>query len=164
MRFVTSGLNHTNGHLDNAIGHDDTLFNLVACLATFIARLRAHKLHTRIYLEPIGLTSSVMSYPQTVKNSPPLCLLCDGFKTDSAHFLRYIYIYIYIYILFFAGPTCSCGCLKKNQSAPRPSEHPPVMGGKMSKSLGGIKGCKYKTSSWHLNRFPDADNIIGSTV
>ena len=29
----------------------------------------------------------------------------------------------------------------------------------MSKRLGGIKGCKYKTSSWHLNRFPDADNI-----
>ena len=31
----------------------------------------------------------------------------------------------------------------------------------MSKRLvGGIKGCKYKTSSWHLNRFPDADNIV----
>ena len=53
--------------------------------------------------------------------------------------------------------------LKKYQNAPRPSEHPPVMGKKMSKRLGGIKGCKYKTSSWHLNRFPDADNI-GSTV
>ena len=53
--------------------------------------------------------------------------------------------------------------LKKNQSAPRSSEHPSVMGEKMSKRLGGIKGCKYKTSSWHLNRFPDADNI-GSTV
>ena len=53
--------------------------------------------------------------------------------------------------------------LKKNQSTPRPSEHPPVMGGKMSKRLGGIKGCKYKTSSWHSNRFPDADNI-GLTV
>ena len=24
----------------------------------------------------------------------------------------------------------------------------------MSKRLGGIKGCKYKTSSWHLNGFP----------
>ena len=33
-------------------------------------------------------------------------------------------------------------CLKKNQSTPRPSEHPPVMGGEMSKRLGGIKGCK----------------------
>ena len=53
--------------------------------------------------------------------------------------------------------------LKKNQSTPRPSEHPPVMGEKMPKSFGGIKGCKYKTSSWHLNRFPDTDNI-GSTV
>ena len=37
-------------------------------------------------------------------------------------------------------------CLKKNQNAPRPSEHPPVRGGKMSKRLGGIIGCKYKTS------------------
>ena len=31
--------------------------------------------------------------------------------------------------------------LKKNQNAPRPSEHPLVRGGG---SLGGIKGCKYK--------------------
>ena len=53
--------------------------------------------------------------------------------------------------------------LKKNQNTPRPSEHAPVMGEKMSKRLGGIKGCKYKTSSWHLNGFPDADNN-GSTV
>ena len=52
-----------------------------------------------------------------------------------------------------------CVFLKKNQSTPRPSEHPPVMGEKMSKRLGGIKGCKYKISSWYLNRFPDADNI-----
>ena len=29
------------------------------------------------------------------------------------------------------------------QNAPRPSEHPPVRGEKMSKRLGGIKGCKY---------------------
>ena len=35
-------------------------------------------------------------------------------------------------------PTSSC-CLKKNQTTRRPSEHPPVMGGKMSKRLGGIK-------------------------
>ena len=53
--------------------------------------------------------------------------------------------------------------LKKNQNAPRPSEHPPVRGEKMSKRLGGIKGCKYKTSSWHLNGFADGNNI-GSTV
>ena len=37
--------------------------------------------------------------------------------------------------------------LKKNQNAPRPSEHPPVREEKMLKRLGGIKGCKYKTSS-----------------
>ena len=29
----------------------------------------------------------------------------------------------------------------------------------MSKRLGGIIGCKYKTSSWHLNGFPDGINI-----
>ena len=33
----------------------------------------------------------------------------------------------------------------------------------MSKRFGGIKGCKYKTSSWHSNGFPDGNNI-GSTV
>ena len=32
-----------------------------------------------------------------------------------------------------------------------------------SKRLDGITGCKYKTSSWHLNGFPDGNNI-GSTV
>ena len=53
--------------------------------------------------------------------------------------------------------------LKKNRNAPRPSEHPPVRGEKTSKRLGGIKGCKYKTSSWHLNGFPYG-GTIGSTV
>ena len=46
-----------------------------------------------------------------------------------------------------------------NQNAPRPSEHPPVRGGELSKRLGGIKGCKYKTSSWHLNGFPYGRDI-----
>ena len=36
------------------------------------------------------------------------------------------------------------GCLKKNQNAFRPSEHPPARGGEISKRLGGMKGCKYK--------------------
>ena len=44
--------------------------------------------------------------------------------------------------------------LKKNQNAPRPSEHPPVRGQTMSKRLGGIKGCKCKTSTWHLTGSP----------
>ena len=44
-------------------------------------------------------------------------------------------------------------CLK-NQNAPRPSEHPPVRGGKISKRLGGIKGCKYKTSFTAFKRVP----------
>ena len=51
-------------------------------------------------------------------------------------------------------------CLKKNQNAPRPSEHPPFRGGGMSKRVGGIKGCKYKISSWDLNGFPDGNNIV----
>ena len=53
-------------------------------------------------------------------------------------------------------------CLKKNQNAPRP-EHPPVRWEKMSKCLGGIKDCKYKTFLWRLNGFPDGNNI-GSAV
>ena len=57
--------------------------------------------------------------------------------------------------------TVSRAC-KKNLNAPRPSEHSPVRE-KNVKSLGGIIGCKYKTSSEHLNRFPDGSNIA-STV
>ena len=57
------------------------------------------------------------------------------------------------YLVSIKSTTCSAIYLKKNQNAPRPSEHPPVRGEKMSKHLGGIKGCKYKTSSWHLNGF-----------
>ena len=53
--------------------------------------------------------------------------------------------------------------LKKSQNAPRPSEHPPVRGGGRSQRLGGIKGCKYKTSSWHINGFPEGNNF-SSTV
>ena len=30
----------------------------------------------------------------------------------------------------------------------------------MSKRLGGIKGCKYKTSPWHLNWFPCCGTIV----
>ena len=47
-------------------------------------------------------------------------------------------------LLSYRGNQKSCS--KKNQNAPRPSEHPPVRGENMSKRLGGIKGCKYKTS------------------
>ena len=41
-------------------------------------------------------------------------------------------------------------CFKENLNASRPSEHLPVKGKKekMAKRLGGIIGCKYKTSSW----------------
>ena len=88
---------------------------------------------------------------------------------------KYIYIctgtlllFVLVYIpgkFFIWGRVHSCTlhCLKKNHNAPRSSEHPPVRGGEMTKRLGWIKGCKYKTSSWHLNGFPDGNNI-GSTV
>ena len=52
------------------------------------------------------------------------------------------------------------GCLKKNLNASRPYKHPSVRGENI---VGGIIGCEYKTSSWHLNGFPD-DGNIGSTV
>ena len=42
----------------------------------------------------------------------------------------------------------NASCLKKNQNSPRPSEHP-TQEEKMSKRLGGIIGCKDKTSTWH---------------
>ena len=42
----------------------------------------------------------------------------------------------------------------------------PQSGGKMSKRLGGVIGCKDKISSWYLNGFPDDSTVtlIGSTV
>ena len=46
-------------------------------------------------------------------------------------------------ILYIFGLLPRACCLKKNQNAPGPSEHPPVRREKMSKRLGGIKGCKY---------------------
>ena len=48
---------------------------------------------------------------------------------------------------------------QESQNASRLSEHPPVRGEKMSKRLGGIIGCRHKTSSWHLNGFPYGSNI-----
>ena len=54
--------------------------------------------------------------------------------------------------------------LKKNQNAPRPSEHPPVRGKKMSKRLGGIIGCKYKNLFMAFKRVPLYGSNIGSTV
>ena len=34
----------------------------------------------------------------------------------------------------------------------------------MSKRLGGIIGCKYKTTSWHLNGFPDGCNMYNTVL
>ena len=44
--------------------------------------------------------------------------------------------------------SCCLCCLKKNQNAPRPSEHPPVRGGGNVKTFRlDQRLCKYKTSS-----------------
>ena len=48
--------------------------------------------------------------------------------------------------------------LKKNLNADPLSI--PQAGRKMSKRLSGIVGCKYKTSSWHLNGFRDGAVLI----
>ena len=54
--------------------------------------------------------------------------------------------------------------LKKNLNAPRPSEHPPARGENVKMfRWDHNSGCKYKTSSRHLNGFPDGSNV-GSTV
>ena len=37
----------------------------------------------------------------------------------------------------------------------------PQSGVEMSKRLGGIIGCKYKTSSWHVNGFPPVVVTLG---
>ena len=50
---------------------------------------------------------------------------------------------------------------EKSERIYRPSEHPPVRGGKYQNE---IIGCKGKTSSWHLIGFPDAGGNIRSTV
>ena len=97
-----------------------------------------------------------------------MCEILCTHELNLLHYLlgaRFIYYLVCItsYYLFIFVRKNPRVYLKKNQSTRRPSEHPPVTGEKMSKRLGGIKGCKYKISSWHLNRFPDADDI-GSTV
>ena len=72
----------------------------------------------------------------------PSLALCDD----------HIYIYIHNTVIHTVQHTniyywnktknSSCCCLKKRQNAPRPHEYPPVRVEKMSKRLGGIKGCK----------------------
>ena len=52
---------------------------------------------------------------------------------------------------------------EKSERVDLPSILPPSLGEKMSKRLGGIIGCKYKTSTWPLNGFLDGSNI-GATV
>ena len=66
---------------------------------------------------------------------------------------------------FFSFYKKNNSILKKNLNASRPSVVSiPQSGRKISKRLGGIIGCKDKTSSWHLNGFPYDSSNIGSTV
>ena len=44
--------------------------------------------------------------------------------------------------------------LKKNQNTPRPSEHPPVMGEKMPKRLGGIKSLQIQNLFMSFKQVP----------
>ena len=91
-----------------------------------------------------------------------MVLYCIVLYTDKLCITTYLIMYYivfgwfwlwYVLVVTFLCTTLGCSSqrnvdfLKKNQSARRPSEHPPVMGGNVSKRLGGIKGCKYKTSS-----------------
>ena len=76
------------------------------------------------------------------RGAPPLATSTPSLKKHRAHLDL-------LSIPRLWGKKCqnvSCLFLKKKQNAPRPSEHPPAKGEKMSKRLDGIKGCKYKTS------------------
>ena len=95
------------------------------------------------YLEAVDLTSYVGNIP-TWLASYSLCdlpLLFVYFQVNNGvlYFLDYVEdIYIIMGPLYsrFNGatsssePICNSIFLKKNQSTPRPSEHPPVMGEK----------------------------------
>ena len=77
-------------------------------------------------------------------------------KANSSYIHNECYIHVALYYTYY--------CLNKNLNASIDLLTIPLSGGKMSKRLGGIIGCKYKTSSWHLNGFPDGSSNIGSTV
>ena len=113
------------------------VLRLVACVKLSCAAGKIARHLTRIIF-PVQLTTSSIGNLTRLIHNITVCVTIQYYLQLTLQ-VRYI--------------------VASNQSTPRPSEHPPVMGGKMSTCLGGIKGCKYKTSSWHSNRFPDADNI-----
>ena len=85
-------------------------------------------------------------------------------KADAAHGLGFLhqssaYVIINSINQIELNPSSLSVFLKKNMNASspylklnasRPSEHPSVRRENMSKLLGRIMGCKYKTSSWPL--------------
>ena len=101
---------------------------------------------TQMRTDGVHCRESAGTGPVNLKEVPNECCLGRSPRTN-------------LYTPLFATPSIGMKLLLLN--APRPSEHPPVRGENMSKrlGLGGIKGCKYKTSSWHLNGFPDGNNI-----
>ena len=114
---------------------------------------------SRIRFNVFSLSISSRGYARIFSELQDFTGFSMGYYKDERMMRSVVF---FQYIRGFFGDTRDV-FLKKKQNAPRPSEHPPARGGKMSKRLGGIKGCKYKTSSWHLNGFPDGNNI-GSTV
>ena len=80
-----------------------------------------------------------------ITKAPQQCALPqnhDKANTDDgeSRVQEALVFYLIYRISFFITTLLS---LKKNQNAPRPSEHPPVRGRKMSKRLGWIKEFVY---------------------
>ena len=101
------------------------------------------------------------------KDSKKLCLITNcislGFILYTTYYSEGEGSALYLRLLSDLSSALLPFSAFKNQNASRPSEHPPVRGEKMQKSLGVITGCKGESSSWHLNGFPDG-STIGSTV
>ena len=124
--------------------------NLYVCIVSQIARLSINRVRLPVL--------HVVSRTGKMHISLPAYAIWSR-ETGSAvpsHVSLLISILRLNLVLTYGIPPEFCGgvhlfisrFLKENQNAPRPSEHPPVRGKKMSKrSSGAIIGCKHKTSS-----------------
>ena len=79
------------------------------------------------------------------------------------HIIRVLLAKISSSYLFVLGTNLRAFFLKKNLNAHLDLLSIPQLGRKRQKRSGGIIGCKYKTSSWHLDGFPEG-SLIGSTL
>ena len=82
-------------------------------------------------------TSSSIVDPSSATGDAGMLKKCFTSKRTSR--VSTIAGWLIFMILFSQSRSPAHSSLKKNQTTPRPSEHPPVMGEKMSKRLGGIK-------------------------